>query len=388
MASVEASFLEDSDTTDDGDLDVQESAGEAEASAPEDDKRRTGKVKRWGRCCGLITPSDGGQQLFAHYEDIISQPEFRWIAVAENELVEFSTEKDPKNGKPRAVKITGPGGRKLKYGKTTIKLFDIYGLFTPIDPNAPKYCQTQSLDAHEKEQLPRLKQKYPEKSNRQLKELARKVWNELSESEQNELSERLKKELYSREGYLDSAKHKQFVADMREWTKLCQDSEAPKRPSLEGLETAEAVRVAQQYNEDVEAYKETERYQEMASRLREWAESKKYATRETAKKSSGNGKKRKLEETEANGAAAKPPPAKKRKTEPVEQTKEAKDTAKGNPKSKLRKQKKKLIKKGKVQAKAKATPKGKPQSKLQKKKIKMKGKRPAKKRRTGGIKSE
>ena len=51
----DASFLEDSDTDEDTDLNVQGSADEAEASedneqekcAPKDNKRQTGKVKFW-----------------------------------------------------------------------------------------------------------------------------------------------------------------------------------------------------------------------------------------------------------------------------------------------------------------------------------------------------
>merc|ERR1719295_1103373 len=77
-----AAFLEDCDS-EDSDLNVQGSRltkrkpprTMSRRSAPKDNKRRTGKVVRWKRGYGFIAPSDGGEELFVHCEDIISQPE-------------------------------------------------------------------------------------------------------------------------------------------------------------------------------------------------------------------------------------------------------------------------------------------------------------------------
>ncbi len=59
---------------------------------------------------GFIS-SEGQEDVFVHFSSIESQG-FR--SLAEGEQVEFDVEADPKNGKNRAVRVTGPGGASVK----------------------------------------------------------------------------------------------------------------------------------------------------------------------------------------------------------------------------------------------------------------------------------
>lgn len=73
----------------------------------------TGVVKFFNaqRGFGFVTPTEGGDDLFVHQNNI-NMEGFR--SLADGEAVEFQIEQDPSSGKTKAVNVTGPSGAPPK----------------------------------------------------------------------------------------------------------------------------------------------------------------------------------------------------------------------------------------------------------------------------------
>lgn len=73
----------------------------------------TGVVKFFNaqRGFGFVTPTEGGDDLFVHQNNI-NMEGFR--SLADGEAVEFQVEQDPSSGKTKAVNVTGPNGTPPK----------------------------------------------------------------------------------------------------------------------------------------------------------------------------------------------------------------------------------------------------------------------------------
>ena len=76
------------------------------------DSRVTGTVLRFlrGRGFGFIKPEDGGDELFVHWENIVTDDD--WPFIEKGTEVEFLLGED-KDGKPAATEVTLVGGEKI-----------------------------------------------------------------------------------------------------------------------------------------------------------------------------------------------------------------------------------------------------------------------------------
>ena len=79
-----------------------------------DETPQRGRVAKWNadKGFGFIAPEAGGEDIFVHQSCILSSG-FR--SLSEGEQVEYSTGEE--NGKVKAQKVTGPGGRPVSGGK-------------------------------------------------------------------------------------------------------------------------------------------------------------------------------------------------------------------------------------------------------------------------------
>mmetsp|Transcript_42615 Transcript_42615/g.102747 ORF Transcript_42615/g.102747 Transcript_42615/m.102747 type:complete len:130 (+) Transcript_42615:64-453(+) len=77
-----------------------------------DEARIAGTVKWFDKTkgFGFITREDSGEDVFVHQTAIVSDG-FR--SLDDGIAVEFQVDVDDRNGKTRAVEVTGPGGEKL-----------------------------------------------------------------------------------------------------------------------------------------------------------------------------------------------------------------------------------------------------------------------------------
>jgi len=76
------------------------------------DSKVTGTIVRFlrGRGFGFIKPEDGGDEVFVHWENLVTDDD--WPFVEKGTEVEFLVEED-KEGKPRAKEVTLVGGEKI-----------------------------------------------------------------------------------------------------------------------------------------------------------------------------------------------------------------------------------------------------------------------------------
>jgi len=126
--------------------------------------RLTGTVKRFDkrRGFGFVSPVDGGDDIFCHWEEIATTAKVKWAALEQGAIVEYSLKHDEKKEKSICCNVTGQNGvpiavdvSQLKSNseaskftlRGTVKMWDPKGfgfLTTDNEIRWPRYCEPGS----------------------------------------------------------------------------------------------------------------------------------------------------------------------------------------------------------------------------------------------------